>query len=317
MPPEVVTFGEALAVIRGRGPLRLGGPLELSVAGAEANVAIGLARLGHRCRWVGRVGDDEPGELVRRTLRAEDVDVSFVQSDTHHSTGLLLADQRLNAITQVTYYRSDSAGSKLTADDILPALEPGVRLLHITGITPALSPSARDAVLQAAAAAKELGVTVSLDVNHRARLWSVETARPAIRPLVPIVDILFASVDELPVVARQSPTSDAETVVQHLFDDGLREVIVKRGRAGAWLWTRDRFATVEAKPVSAVDVVGAGDAFVAGYLSGWLDGLTPCASAERGSVTAAFAVTCQGDWEGLPSRRDLPLIGLEQESTIR
>ena len=92
---DMVTFGEAMASLRGPGPLRLGGTMRLSIAGAESNVAIGLARLGHRARWVGRIGDDEMGALVVRTLRAEGVDTSSVVVDADRATGLLLFERRV------------------------------------------------------------------------------------------------------------------------------------------------------------------------------------------------------------------------------
>src|SRR6202035_779265 len=193
---EVLTCGETMAVLRGPGPLRLGGSLELSVAGAESNVAIGLARLGHQAGWVGRVGADEPGELVQRTLRAEGVDVSGVTTDPSRTTGLMLGERRIGDLVRVTYYRSGSAGSRLSPADILPRIGEGVRLLHLTGITAALSDTARQCVTDAAARAREAGVAVSVDVNYRARLWTPAEARATLLPLTGQADIVFASADE-------------------------------------------------------------------------------------------------------------------------
>lgn len=177
-PLDVVTVGETMAALRATGPVRLGAPMQLSVAGAEANVAIGLARLGHRAGWVGRVGDDEFGALVLRTMRAEQVDVSHTRLDADgRPTGLLAREDRIADLVNVAYYRAGSAGSALRAADVLPALNRGVRILHLTGITPALSAGAAEAVRAAAARAGELGITVCLDVNYRARLWSPAEAR--------------------------------------------------------------------------------------------------------------------------------------------
>ena len=119
-PADVVTFGETMAALRSTGPLRMGGSLALSVAGAEANVAIGLARLGHGAAWTGRVGDDELGALVVRTLRAENVDVSDVVVDRSRPTGLVLFERRLGDVTRVQYHRSGSAGSGLDVADLPP-----------------------------------------------------------------------------------------------------------------------------------------------------------------------------------------------------
>ncbi|MET9524933.1 sugar kinase [Streptomyces coeruleorubidus] len=315
--PDVVTFGETMAALRARGALRLGGSLGLSVAGAESNVAIGLARLGHRVRWAGRVGADELGALVLRTLRAEDIDTGHaVTDDTGRPTGLLLTEPRLGTLTRVSYYRAGSAGSAVSPADVLPALAPGTRVLHLTGITPALGPSAAEAALTAAATAHESGITVCLDVNYRSRLWSADQARTALRPMLAHVDLLIASEDELPLVLER-PAADEPEAVDSIVSAGVREVVVKRGARGATSFTADGASDCAARQVDAVDLVGAGDAFVAGYLSGLLDGADIPARLHRAVTTAAFAVATRGDWEGLPTRDELGLFDQPDGTTIR
>ena len=112
--PDVFTFGETMVALRGSGPLKLGGTMNVSIAGAESNVAIGLARLGHDVQWAGAVGDDEAGQLVLRTLRAEGVRISGASADSDAPTGLLLFEPRLPDVTRVHYYRAGSAGSRIT-----------------------------------------------------------------------------------------------------------------------------------------------------------------------------------------------------------
>jgi len=315
--PEVVTFGETMAALRSHGPLRLGGSLGLSVAGAESNVAIGLARLGHRVRWAGRVGADELGALVLRTLRAEGVDIDHaVTDDTGRPTGLLLTEPRLATLTRVSYYRSGSAGSAVSPADVLPALAASPRILHLTGITPALSRTAAETVLAAATTAREGGITVCLDVNHRSRLWTADRARTALRPLLPHIDLLIASEDELPLVAERSGADESEAV-RGILAAGVSEVVVKRGARGATSITADGETYRAARQVDAVDLVGAGDAFVAGYLSGLLDGADIPARLHRAVTTAAFAVATRGDWEGLPTRDELDLFDQPDGTTIR
>ncbi|MGW0369682.1 sugar kinase [Streptomyces coeruleorubidus] len=306
-----------MAALRARGALRLGGSLGLSVAGAESNVAIGLARLGHRVRWAGRVGADELGALVLRTLRAEDIDTGHaVTDDTGRPTGLLLTEPRLGTLTRVSYYRAGSAGSAVSPADVLPALAPGTRVLHLTGITPALGPSAAEAALTAAATAHESGITVCLDVNYRSRLWSADQARTALRPMLAHVDLLIASEDELPLVLER-PAADEPEAVDSIVSAGVREVVVKRGARGATSFTADGASDCAARQVDAVDLVGAGDAFVAGYLSGLLDGADIPARLHRAVTTAAFAVATRGDWEGLPARDELGLFDQPDGTTIR
>ncbi|WP_232838749.1 sugar kinase [Streptomyces geranii] len=307
-----------MAALRARGALRLGGDLGLSVAGAESNVAIGLARLGHRVRWAGRVGADELGALVLRTLRAEGVDTEYaVTDDTGRPTGLLLTEPRLGTLTRVNYYRTGSAGSALTPADVLPALTPGTRILHLTGITPALGGSAAESVLAAATAARAAGITVCLDVNHRSRLWTSDQAREALRPLLAHIDLLIASEDELPLVQEAAPGGGESETVRSLLAAGVAEVVVKRGARGATVFTADGPTDRAAREVDAVDLVGAGDAFVAGYLSGLLDGADVPARLHRAVTTAAFAVATRGDWEGLPTRDELGLLDRPEGTTIR
>ncbi|WP_373304887.1 sugar kinase [Streptomyces coeruleorubidus] len=306
-----------MAALRARGALRLGCSLGLSVAGAESNVAIGLARLGHRVRWAGRVGADELGALVLRTLRAEDIDTGHAVTDgTGRPTGLLLTEPRLGTLTRVSYYRAGSAGSAVSPADVLPALSPGTRVLHLTGITPALGPSAAEAALTAAATAHESGITVCLDVNYRSRLWSADQARTALRPMLAHVDLLIASEDELPLVLER-PAADEPEAVDGIVSAGVREVVVKRGARGATSFTADGASDCAARQVDAVDLVGAGDAFVAGYLSGLLDGADIPARLHRAVTTAAFAVATRGDWEGLPTRDELGLFDQPDGTTIR
>lgn len=316
-PPEVVTFGETMAALRAHGALRMGGSLGLSVAGAESNVAIGLARLGHRVRWAGRVGADELGALVLRTLRAEGIDLSHAATDdTGRPTGVLLTEPRLGTLTRVSYYRTGSAGSAVTPAGVLPALASGTRVLHLTGITPALGPSAAETVLAAATAARDAGITVCLDVNYRSRLWTADRARATLRPLLAHTDLLVASEDELPLVL-QDPAVDESEAVKSLLDAGVQEVIVKRGAHGATVVSAEGTVDRAARQVDAVDLVGAGDAFVAGYLSGLLDGANVEDRLHRAVTTAAFAVATRGDWEGLPTRDELGLFDEPDGTTVR
>ncbi|MEY9926313.1 2-dehydro-3-deoxygluconokinase [Catenulispora sp. GP43] len=315
--PDVVTIGETMAALRATGPVRLGAPMNLSVAGAESTVAIGLARLGHRSCWIGRVGDDEFGALVLRTLLAEGVDVSHAHIDGEgRPTGLLARERRIGGLIQVSYYRGGSAGSALCPEDVLPALSPGVRLLHLTGITPALSPTCAEAALAAAREARELGITVSLDVNYRSRLWSAQRARETLLPLTRLADILIASADELHLVCAD-PVLEEKALVDALLTEGTRELVLTRGGNGADVFTTAASAHAEAHQVPVVDVVGAGDAFVAGYLSGLLDGLDLDRRLRRAVAAGAFAVAAEGDWEGLPTRDSLALLDHPSGTTLR
>ena len=216
----VVTLGESLGLVMGSpaSPIRVGGQALFSFAGAESNVAIGLARLGHAVCFVSRVGDDIVGRAVVESMRGEGVDVDRVTVDTTVPTALMLRQHRTADVLTVDYYRTGCAGSALSVDDVPDELIRGARLLHVTGITPALSPSARAATVHAVDTAYEAGVPVSLDVNHRARLWSAEQAAQTLAPLLGHVELVFGGDDELTLLApraqrrrlRQRPSSPAD-----------------------------------------------------------------------------------------------------------
>jgi 2-dehydro-3-deoxygluconokinase len=318
-PAEAVTFGETMAAMRSGAPLRIGGTLHLSVAGAESNVAIGLARLGHSVTWAGRVGDDELGALVLRTLRAENVDVSRSVTDPARPTGLILFERRTGDVTRVHYHRSGSAGGALEPDDLLPVLSsaetPERGILHLTGITPALGSTAARAAQAGAERAREAGRLVSFDVNYRARLWSAEQARTTLRPLAAAASVVFGSERELALLTSD-PAAGQQDAAGELLRRGVQAVVVKRGAQGAAAYTAGGVSSVPARAVRVVDVVGAGDALVAGYLSGVLDGLGTQECLRRGVTVSAFAVGSSGDWEGLPTRAELGLLD-EEDETIR
>jgi 2-dehydro-3-deoxygluconokinase len=316
----LVTLGETMGLLRTveYGPLRHARHLQLGVAGAESNVAIGVRRLGHPATWVGRLGTDEMGDLVEATLRGEGVDLC-VGRDPQRPTGLMVKSQRTSSTTKVSYYRVGSAASVLGPEDVPADLVASAAVLHVTGITAALSPSCRAAVDSAVGLARRAGTVVSFDVNHRSALWSDAVARPALRALVGQADIVFAGEDEAALVLGPEVAADASAaeLAAALAELGPREVVVKRGARGALAMVDGQRLEESAIPVAAVDPVGAGDAFVAGYLAGLLDGAGPAQRLRTANMTGAFAVTVSGDWEGAPTRGELELLGHTNGTVLR
>jgi 2-dehydro-3-deoxygluconokinase len=323
---DLLTFGESMVSLRSAGPLSAGGSLAMHVAGAESNVAVGVARLGHGVSWAGVVGADPHGEYILRQLRSEGIRVRH-RVDAARSTGVMFLEQRTADLTRAFYYRAGSAGSGLSRADVELALNEGPRVLHLTGITAALSADARTAFEYAAERAAAEGVLVSLDVNYRSKLWTRDEARAVLAPVARHADILIASDDELDLVASAPGLSissgagsdDAETALAgELLGRGVTEVVVKRGARGAGVHTVAGRFEAPAVLVTSIDTVGAGDAFTAGYLSALLDGGDVPARLERGTVMGAFAVSTAGDWEGLPGRGELELLAATQSgATVR
>ena len=305
MSTDVVTLGEALVALvadEGR-PLLDPGSFTPFVAGAEANVSMGLARLGRSVSFIGRVGADGLGHLVRNRLRGEGVDVQWLRDDPDAPTGALARDRRSLPPAEVVYLRRGSAASRLETADVeaAGATIAEARWLHITGITPALSESCRAAVWSALDFARAGDVRVSLDVNLRRRLWSDREAKPVLEEMAERCDLIVAGEDEAILLC-----GSADPAV--LADTFGVEAVVKLGARGAAGWRKGEVAEDGGLSVTPVDVVGAGDAFTAGYLDALLDGATLAESLRRANACGAIAVAAVGDASGLPTRNELERV---------
>jgi 2-dehydro-3-deoxygluconokinase len=323
---EVVTLGECLAsfVAADAGPLAEARGFTRHIAGAEANVAVGLARLGHAVAYIGRVGGDGFGTAILRALRGEGIDVRHLTIDDSARTGVMFRERRVLGAMDVVYHRAGSAGSRLTPEDVVRAVDDGVfegiRWLHLTGITPALSDTARAATTRALEEGRRTGATVSLDVNMRRRLWSDEQAAPLLRDLASRVDVVFGSTDELALIAGADLDSEPEQLVAAVAATGPRTVVVKLGRDGAL--GRDGETSLAEPGIAVTDVVdpvGAGDAFCAGFIAGRLDGVDLTTALRMGNACGALAVAASGDQSGLPDRGELArlLAGTGGPDTLR
>jgi|SRR6185437_2718274 len=303
----MLTIGETMgvAVTEVGDPLRTARELRLSTAGAESTVAIGLRRLGHAATWVGVVGEDELGARVLRDLAAEGVDTRFARVDPERPTGFMIRELRTADYTRVSYYRECSAGSRLCPADIEAALavNQGFDLVHLTGITPALSESGAQSVRVLVESARQASIPISFDVNYRGTLPGSAGAAAFAKELLSGIDLLFVGDDELAMVTEET---DPHRAARELAARGPAEVVVKRGAAGALVATAaGDLAEQPALPVRVVDAIGAGDSFTAGYLAARFDGRSLIERLRWGTIAAACTVGTHGDWEGLPTRADL------------
>ena len=314
----LVTLGETMGLLRAveYGPLRHARALQLGIAGAESNVAIGVRRLGHPATWVGRLGADDIGDLVEATLRSEGVHLCIAR-DSARPTGLMLKSQRTSSITKVSYYRTGSAASAMVADELPFDRIASATVLHVTGITSALSPSCLETVNAAVDHARRHGTIVSFDVNHRNALWQEDVARPVLQTLAARADIVFAGEDEASLLLGRDRSAPAGDLAAAISDLGAAQVVIKRGEAGAVALVEGVQLEEPGRTVTTVDPVGAGDAFVAGYLSAFLDGGNPAQRLRTANMTGAFAVSVSGDWEGAPTRRELDLLDHQMGTVIR
>ncbi len=299
----VVTAGETMALLVPPRPgrLRHAHSLSLLAGGAESNLAIGLSRLGIPARWLSALGEDELGELVLHRVRAEGVDASRVLRVPGSPTGLYVREEVAGAV-RVYYYRRGSAASTLSPGAFAADAIAGAAFLHLTGITPALSAEAAEFTRWAAAAARDHGVRVSFDVNYRAKLWSPDDARAFADSILPLVDVLLAGTDEVETLWGWSDGGDA---LERFRGAGPCEVILKRGADGCVADLDGERLSSDGFPVTVRDPIGAGDAFAAGYLAASVWGAPPGERLRTANAMGALCVQAAGDYEGLPSRREL------------
>ena len=276
--PQLITIGETMAAFTpdSVGALRYVQNFGIRTAGAESNVAVGLAKLGLEAAWVSRLGTDEFGCFIRNQLRAEGVDCSRVIYDPDHRTGIMFKETGVGE-TKVFYYRENSAASHLCPEDVTPALLDGVKVLHMSGITPVLSESCLAMTKAAFALAKEKGVAISFDPNIRRKLWGLDEA-----------DALFG-------------LRDPDVLFDLLFRDGCAQyVAIKDGGNGAWVADKTTREKLPPYPCKPIEPIGAGDGFNAGFLAGILQGRDVATAGRMGAICGALATQTPGDVEGYP-----------------
>ena len=299
----VVTFGEPLVAALPPDPLPLeqSPTLRLYVGGAEVNFAVGMRRLGFDSCLVGHVGDDPPGRFVRQALDAEGIDISHV-GVRPLPTGLYLREWLPDGERRPYYYRSGSASASFTPADWPPEIQ-GAAWLHLTGITPALSESCREATLAALSWAKARDIPVSFDPNYRPRLWDVETARAALRPLITSCNVLLLGLDEANLLFGSTTVSDAAAAASSL---GPGLIVIKQGAAGASAWRSGHLSHQPAVATVAADPVGAGDAFDAGCIGALMRGSSLTEALALGAYCGSRVAEVPGEHTGFPRRDSIP-----------
>lgn len=300
---EVVTFGESMALLIAEGGkgLEYARNLEPSFGGAESNVAIGLARLGHASGWCGRLGNDPFGHRVIKAIRGEGVDVSRAELTDEAPTGLMIREN-VAGKSSVYYYRKLSAASRMRPEHLDESYIAGAKILHVTGITPALGPSCTETIAAAMDMAKRNGVKVSFDPNLRLKLWSVEEARKTLLPLAMKADYFLPGLDELKLLYE---TESMDAILAKL--DELPGVsVIKGGEDQTYLYNEGRLTSVPYfKAERVIDTVGAGDGFCAGFLSGLLRGYSLEEAVRLGNLIGSQVIQAVGDWEGLPTAAEI------------
>jgi len=276
------------------------------VCGAEVNFSVGLSRLGHSVAYVSRVGDDPFGEHIRDFLAENQIDNRLVAVDGEYLTGMQLKAKAAEGEDPlVVNFRKNSAFSHFRPEDIDGIDWTGVKHVHVTGISAALSKSCREAAAKLMDLAKAKGVRVSFDPNLRPALW------PDKKEMVRVINALAAKADiVLPGIGEGETlmgSRDPEKIADFYLGQGSKAVVVKVGAKGSFVKTSDgeSFMSPGFHVEHVVDTVGAGDGFAVGTISALLEGLSLKDAAHRGAAIGALAIMVAGDNEGLPTREKL------------
>lgn len=295
---DVVTIGETMVMLVPPHPVPLAEADQLAVhiGGAESNVATYLVELGHRVRWASRLGDDPFGDLVLRQLGRAGVDVSAVVRVPGRRTGLYVKDPGIGQTT-VHYYREQSPARELAPEALTDPLLAHGRILHLSGITAALSACTRDLVATAVRDRTDPERLVSFDVNYRPKLWPVDMAAPVLAEIANAADLVFVGFDEAQKLWGCTTAADVRALLP-----APATVVVKDGAIGAHGFGGDGEVFVPTPKVTVVEPVGAGDAFAAGYLAGVLAGDGEEGRLRLGHLVAAAALSVRSDHAHLPPR---------------
>lgn len=313
---DVVTIGETMVLFEPfeSGLIQYSESFRKRIGGAESNFAIGLSKLGHSALWVSRLGDDPFGRYIQSFLRGEGVNV-IAKNDKKASTGLFFKQTGGYKHASIYYFRKGSAASFLSPADIPVEKIKESKYLHVTGITPALSESAREAILYAIEVAKEHGVKVIFDPNIRQKLWDSSIYRPVLLQILAKADIFLPGEEEIKLLF---PGQKLEKVIADILQMGIEIVVVKKGRQGAAYYTLAKEGHIKGYPNEyVVDPVGAGDAFAAGFISGLLNGKNIEESVDKGNLIGSMVTMVNGDCEGLPTEEDIKVFRSNESDVTR
>lgn len=307
---KIILLGEAMGLFIAEepGPLSQVGRFSASIAGAEYNVAVGLARLGHEPVYCTRLGADPMGRRIRDGLRANGIDGSLAIEAPEELTGFMMKSSTQEGDPDIAYYRKGSAASKITPHDIDRLDLFGCGRLHMTGIFPAVSDSALAAAKRLISRARALDLPISFDPNLRPQLWANEKQMVStLNSLAEGAETVLPGVGEgKKLTGREDPAGIAD--FYHRL--GAKNVVVKLGAEGAYFSEKGgESGVVSGFPVSRiVDTVGAGDGFAAGVISALAEGLSLREAAFRGNVIGAVQISNKGDNEGLPTKEKLAAV---------
>ncbi|WP_163538949.1 sugar kinase [Gracilibacillus sp. YIM 98692] len=302
---DVITIGEAMIAFNpsSTGPMKFVNSFDKKIGGAELNLAIGCSRLGLSSGYISTLGNDEFGKYIKNFARGEGIDVSQVQLVDHYPTSLNFKEIMEDGNVRTFYYRDKSPILAMTPADLNEDYFKQAKVLHLTGIFPAIDPKNIEIFDQAISLAKKHDVKISFDPNIRLRMWSKAAARDTLSKILPHVDILLAGDEEMEIIIGEK---EPKAIVGALKELEISYIAIKQGENGSVGYHNGEY--IEAGPVKApkvVDTVGAGDGFNAGFLYGILHDWSLERTLDFANTIGSMVVGVIGDNEGLPYYEDV------------
>lgn len=291
---DVAALGEAMLEFN---QTRAGEPQYLQGFGGDtSNAVIAAARAGARTTYLTRLGADTFGDALLALWQREGVDTSGIERDPAAPTGIYFVTHGPKG-HEFSYLRAGSAASRMTPQWLPRELVRAAKVLHVSGISLAISQSARETVYEAMAEARQAGSLVSLDSNLRLKLWSLDEARAGITRAIDLCDLFLPSVDDVNVLSGRD---DPHAIVDWSHALGARQVVLKLGAGGALVSDGARRETIPGHRVELVDATGAGDCFCGNLLARLARGDTLFDAAHYANAAAALAVQGFGAVAPLP-----------------
>lgn len=299
--PDVVALGEPLVEFSAEsdGALESTAGFAIGFGGDTSNMAVAASRSGASTAYLTKVGDDAFGTLLTDMWEREGIDTTGVIREPGAETGLYFITRHAEEGHRFTYRRARSAASRLTPADVTRTSIARARLLHVSGITQAVSSSACDTAFHAMRIARETGTLVSFDPNYRPALWPLERARATILRSAELSDIFLPNLGEGRLISGEE---HPEAVADFFARRGPAVVALKMGEDGVLLWEGGRLTHIPAHRVQAVDATGAGDTFDGAFAARLLAGDSVRDAARYAVVAAALTTTGHGAIGPIPLR---------------
>lgn len=312
---DVITIGDAMIAMcpREKGPIIFSDTFKRKVGGAELNVAIGCARLGLKVGFISRLGNDDFGKYILKTVRGEDVDISEVKLVDGYQTSVYFREVLSDGSSRSFYYRENSPTSTIKCEELNEEYFKSAKILHITGVFPSIAKNNQEIILEAIKLAKKNNLIISFDPNIRLKMWTKEEAKSYIEKVLPYVDIILVGDEEIEILLGDT---NIENAIKTFHGYGIGKVVVKKGAKGAIGSDGNSIYEVDAiKPKALVDTVGAGDGFAAGFLTALCKDKNFKECVEFGNAVGSLVVSVEGDNEGLPYYDDV-LVHLGKSKKI-